>query len=194
MQQAKLYHISSSCFSPYLYSQRQIFLPMRGSGSTKKRPQLATPITCTRSERVNGTRWNMDAVIGMYGIASVGTIDDISAMTNNLFLKALRPIRQTLCFSDRQFQTTNNSNMVACMHACMHSGSVAHKRGKFSGVQIASIGRVSPLPSIFFPSSILSNSKSASFFSVKLARISIPLFRVFHNASSVFLTPSSFRH
>jgi hypothetical protein len=27
-----------------------------------------------------------------------------------------------------------------------------------------------------------------------LARISIPLFRVFHNASSVFLTPSSFRH
>jgi len=51
--------------SPYFYSHRQIFLPIRNSGSTKNKPQLATPITCTRSSKVNGTRWNMEAVIGM---------------------------------------------------------------------------------------------------------------------------------
>lgn len=48
-----------------LYCHRQIFLPIRNSGSTKNRPQLATPITCIKSKGVNGTRWNIDAVTGM---------------------------------------------------------------------------------------------------------------------------------
>jgi hypothetical protein len=47
------------------YCHRQIFLPIRNSGSTKNKPQLATPITCIRSKVVNGTKWNMEAVTGM---------------------------------------------------------------------------------------------------------------------------------
>jgi hypothetical protein len=59
----------------------------------------------------------MDAVMGMYGKASVGTIDMISAITNHLFEKALRPILHTLRFSDLQFQTTKSSNIVAWINA-----------------------------------------------------------------------------